>query len=567
MFTLVKKNWPVVLLIVVAFICYMITIVPSGNRYCFDGLCGLYFWGAHGHDAIWHLAMVATSFDTVPFVLPNFAGANLGGYNYFLDIIIFIFAKIGINPLISYFKIIPILWFGVFTLLLLKLSDRIHKGSLFGFIFLFFAYFSGSFSYLITLFKDGTMWGSGAILAMQPLLSLTNVQFALSIAVLTLILIVVKDVKNAHKNSLLLSMLVALNLALKFYAGVISLFIVGLFFVYQLIRDRSIKQFVKSILLISALTAIVLLVFYKPDSQSVAGAPIIYSPLSTVYPLVEDPNILYMKDLTNARYFLESIGKFSPRLIVINAYIVGLYLILNFGTRIIGALYIAHQVWKKKISYYEIIVTSTIIFSMLLSMLFVQKGIWWNTVQFSYYAFFLSNIFVAQAVYAMVKKYKKVGIIFATVVFLLTIPNSIDIVRGFYQRPGHTYLPDGEMKALQFLKKQPSGIVYFPPPKKDNSVKTNSKQKPLHVLGDNAYVTAFSGKQSYIADEVQLELINVNYKERLTSAGDWSCATLRHVDYLYEIVSSPIGTRLDNCRDKYKQIYKNDSATLYKVSR
>ena len=76
---------PILIITLIGFFFHMLIIVPSGSYYCFGGKCGFYFWGAHGHDSIWHLAISQVSFKTFPFVAPNFAGALLYGYNFLLD--------------------------------------------------------------------------------------------------------------------------------------------------------------------------------------------------------------------------------------------------------------------------------------------------------------------------------------------------------------------------------------------------------------------------------------------------------------------------------------------------
>jgi hypothetical protein len=80
--------------------------------------------GAHDHDAIWHLAVIETAFSQWPPRHPVFAGANLSGYNIFLDLVIFILAKTGIPTIIWYFKILPIIWFILYTFLSLKLAEK-----------------------------------------------------------------------------------------------------------------------------------------------------------------------------------------------------------------------------------------------------------------------------------------------------------------------------------------------------------------------------------------------------------------------------------------------------------
>src|SRR3989338_7084174 len=115
----VGKHPLLFLIILPAFFLFMLVIFPSGSYYCFKGECGYYFWGVHGRDGIWHLAIAETSFNTIPFISPTYAGEKLYGYNWLIDFIMFLLAKIGIPPLISYFKLIPVVWFVVFTILLI----------------------------------------------------------------------------------------------------------------------------------------------------------------------------------------------------------------------------------------------------------------------------------------------------------------------------------------------------------------------------------------------------------------------------------------------------------------
>ncbi len=561
----IKKYAALFLLILISFVAYMLTIVPSGSNYCFNEVCGLFFWGAHGHDAIWHLAIVATSFTDFPFVAPTFSGAQLSGYNFFLDIVIFVFSKLGIPALITYFKVLPLMWFTLFTALIIKLGRKLHDSSLFVGLLLFFMYFSGSFSYFITLLKDKTIEGSGALLAMQSLLTLTNVQFGFSLCILLYILIKIKENKSDTRASLILSLLVALNIALKFYGGVISLFIVGTYFFLQSAKERKLGSFITRFGLLGGLAALSVLLFYNPFAPTTGGAIMTFKPLATVYPLIEDPNLLYMPDKVNAKYFLENSGKFSPRLLLIQLQVISLFLLLNFGTRLLGLFYILKLIIKREFTTFHFLITITIIFAMFLNMFFVQKGQWWNTVQFSYYAFFLANIFTASALYELIKKFKRGGIIVAFFIMLLSIPSSIDIFKTFVQFPAHSYIPKEELQALEFLKTLPQGVVFNPLPNKQISSLITQVPIPLSHMNDNAYIAAFSGKQQYIADEVQLQLTGVDYEERMKKSLDWNCEVLNEVDYLYELTSRPLA-HLEGCQGHIEQIFQNKTVTIYTVN-
>ena len=95
-FDYIRKHKLLLLIILPAFFLYMLIIFPSGTFLCFKDACGINFWGVHGHDAIWHLAIANVSFNKFPFVAPTFSGENLYGYNYLLDFFIYLLSKLGI---------------------------------------------------------------------------------------------------------------------------------------------------------------------------------------------------------------------------------------------------------------------------------------------------------------------------------------------------------------------------------------------------------------------------------------------------------------------------------------
>src|SRR3989344_1317305 len=121
-FDYIRKHKLLLLIILPAFFLYMLVIFPSGTFFCFPKACGINFWGVHGHDGIWHMAIANVSFNKFPFVSPIFSGEKLYGYNYLLDFFIFVLTKIGIPSIVSYFKIFPLIWFFLFSGLLIKLG-------------------------------------------------------------------------------------------------------------------------------------------------------------------------------------------------------------------------------------------------------------------------------------------------------------------------------------------------------------------------------------------------------------------------------------------------------------
>jgi hypothetical protein len=76
------------------------TMVRSGLTYSF----GIGFWGANGHDAIWHLALI-NSLSKGNFLMPVFSGWNIQNYHIGFDLLMsWIVRLIKISPQFCIFK-------------------------------------------------------------------------------------------------------------------------------------------------------------------------------------------------------------------------------------------------------------------------------------------------------------------------------------------------------------------------------------------------------------------------------------------------------------------------------
>ena len=79
---LLKNN--LYILIFLGSLSWSLTIIKSGWKYSY----GLGFWGANGHDAIWHLALINSLVKEFPNFLvdmPVFAGEQLQNYHVGFD--------------------------------------------------------------------------------------------------------------------------------------------------------------------------------------------------------------------------------------------------------------------------------------------------------------------------------------------------------------------------------------------------------------------------------------------------------------------------------------------------
>lgn len=540
----------------------MLLIFPSGTNLCFKNVCGINFWGVHGHDGIWHLAIANVSFHQFPFIAPTFAGQNLYGYNYAFDFIVFILSKIGIDPLISYFKLLPVIWFGFFTLLLVRLAKTFDKSRLFVGLFLFFNYFAGSFSYIISLKHHGTINGSSTILPQPAMHMMSNLPYAFSLLFFIPLLIMMRKHKVDAKSCVYYGLCIFAIMGLKFYGGVISIFMVMLYFCIKLIR-HDFKKLVINSLIIGLFVIAGVFFFYDPFTSLKTGSIFGFAPFALIHPITEEPGNFYMRSLTDARYYLMAHGGIGPRLIAIETLNMFLFLFFYLGTRFFAFLYIPYLFFRKKLNQFDVTILLTTIFAITLTSLLVQKAEWWNTIQFFFYAIFLLTIFLTNLSFELIKKKN----IFLSVLFfaiiVLSIPTSYDLLRLFSTTPGATYIPTHEIEALQFLKKQPFGVVLTPIYNK--KWKVTDVSNPLYAYEDTAYVSAMSGKQSYYANLLQLRLTGVPYEARLKKLMDKDCSVTNEVDYIYELRELPDNEKIMiYCKPKhFKQIFENQHTRVY----
>lgn len=552
-FDCIKKDWLTTLIICTAFILYMLVIVPSGSRNCFEGKCGIYFWGAHEHDAIWHLALIESAFDRFPFTFPVLSGQSLGGYNYLLDIVLHVFTFTGISASILYFKIQPIILFGVFSFLLYQAGRLIREDKNYVRWLFFFVFFSTSFGILIQWFKHNTLSGSVGIPTMQGALSMTNPQFVWSLCVLLGIWIITR--KNQWSGWL--GVLVFVGLGLKFYFIIPALILI-FWYVLTLIISRKFKRAFITVLSTGIGLGIAYLVFYTGG----ASGGLVWKPLEIPHQMVEDTNLWYDQIMVQERYYIQQLGHmWSPRLWWIEARTIFYFIFFNSGIRLFGVIgVVLFAIFNKKNTRQFVPILFAVIVCTLMPILFIQRGTWWNSIQFLYYAIFLSSILTAEFVWQISQKRNMLfSIVIVLICICLFLPTNYEMAIMYSSQKGVRYIPDEEIHALQILRKLPYGVVLtqaFSP-------------KDTNILADNydtAYVSAYSGKPVYLADKDQLNLLGTSYARKLQILTDDPCGLLSEVQYVYIRLASSDQT-MSNCIDlpvNFTRIYNNDMASVWR---
>ena len=568
----IKNNIKLLFIVLIGFIFLMVTIIPSGTHLCYQSQCGIFFWGANGHDGIWHLSLIATAFKQIPFIAPIYKGAFLTGYNFLMDFCLYLLTFLGFTPQFLLFKLVPIVWFIGFCYFLILLGRKIIDDKMFIFWLLFFAFFGSSLTFLITLYHNGSIWGASSLVSMQSGQVLTNIQFALSLVVLLIIFYILKVKKLNFRWISILGLMLFINLGLKFYGGFVSAVSIYLFLFFEHIISKDRFKFnhivntaVKYIIL-TLFLVVAIIIFYDPFNSLKTGSAFIFSPFATMHSIIEEPTLFYLKNMTNARYYLYSKG-ISPRLIFIELFSTGLFLFFSLGLRIFSLLEIIIRIIKKTITKFDIAVIFGAFSAFIFLILFVQKGEWWNVIQFYYYSLFILNIYSALFIYRLFKQIKNnlIKVFIIGIIVVLTLPGNLDIIRTFAHFPAQAYVPDFELQALSFLKKQPIGVVLIQ--QQNKKLMKPGVMNPVSYGEDSAYVSAFSFHQTYMNDYGVLNITGIDYKKRLERWKEFDCSIINEINYIYEVKSIPDDFFI-KCvypqKKYFQEIFKNNEVIIYK---
>lgn len=500
-----KIDWKKWLLIILGTISWSLTMVKSGWIYSY----GMGFWGANGHDGIWHLALIE-SLSRGTLNMPVFAGSLLQNYHIGFDSIIALLHKLTGVPVINlYFQIAPPLIALAVGLLVHKFVENWQHSKVAAWWATFFVYFGGGFGYLFGK-------GESAFWSQQAVSSLINPPFALSLVFILLGLIFLQKSQKFHSTYyiLLSTLFFGLLIEVKVYAG---LLVLGGLLCASLFDNKVLKIFLGSLII-----SLLLFFSFNKGSESL----LLFQPFYFLESMVAASDRFPWPKMAEAMMSYKTqhvVGKFIP------AY--GLVLIIfylgNMGTRIVKEFLI----WKwlknvKGISWVEVFTSSIIVAGVVLPMLFLQKGTPWNTIQFFYYTLFFSAILSGVAVFEFVKNSKLSktvlkGLGIATI--LLTIPTTIITLKDNYI-PGRppAMITNDELSALRFLSEQPVGVVLtYPYDDVASSAWTGGVPKPIYLYDTTAYVSAFSKKDVYLEDYGNLDITGYNWPERLREVESW----------------------------------------------
>ncbi len=543
------------------------TMLRSGRLYDF----GMGFWGPNGHDGIWHLSLMGQIAKKIPPGNPVFSGKNLSGYHWGFDFLAVEIGKIfGLSYLDVYFRLLPLLAAFLIGFLSFRLAVVLTKKNSVGFWFVFLNYFTGSFGWIVTWLRNGSIGGESLFWSMQSISTLINPPYGWSLVFLLLGLLIWVRVRGAHhwRQAVFLGILFGLTTGVKVYAGV--LIGLGLFF-YWLLSNKKRSKFDSVIWLTTAVVSFLVLFAMGVFSQK---SPLVFKPFWFIHSLIDSIDKLYLPRLAVLRMNLSQnlISWKLPLLVAIEVFSLLLFTVGNMGIRVFAFWEMARRAVKNDFSEFDKLISIVLFFSFLFPLLFIQKGTTWNTIQFFYYFLFFANFYLAIFLSRLFKKRTPKAVFGGLFLVALSLPTTFSTLRGYFGRLPPAVAPYYELEGLNFLKKQKEGAVLTYPYNKFKKGGLGDPL-PLYLYETTAYVSAFTAKQTFLEDEMNLEITGFSWRDRekevdkFFSSKDkiWSRGFLLNngVDYVYLVDEQILPMEANDLG--LKMIFANGQVRIYKV--
>lgn len=476
----IKDNISFLIILIIGSLSWSITLFKSGLNYSF----GQGFWGPNGHDGIWHIAL-SQGLSRGSFENTVFTGEILKNYHIGFDLLLVLINKLtSISISVIYFQILPPIFSILIGLLTYEFVILWTKNKLSALLSTFFVYFGGSFAWILGK-------GESAFWSQQSVSTLVNPPFALS-----LIFILSGLIALLKNKKLLAIILFGLLIQIKVYAGLLvlgALLVSGYF------------QIFLGTLLISGL---IFIPFNKEAVNSISWQPFWFLETMLSYSDRLGWNKFYsaMTNYKAGHIWIKGIIAYSVAFLI---FVVG-----NFGTRIIFLINLFRR--KVKLTKMDLFFYSIISAGILIPTFFVQRGTPWNTIQFFYYSLFFSSILAG----VILSKAKKVVIL---IIIFLTIPTTYLTLKDVYipSRPPSKVSVE-ELSALKFLREKPTGIVLtYPFDRQKAKEAIDNPPRPLYLYDSTSYVSAFTNKPVFLEDEVNLDILGYDWKDRLLEIENW----------------------------------------------
>lgn len=523
--------WSWLILVAVGF--QVLVMVKSGTVY--QG--GLAFWGVHGHDGMWHTALIQELARPFPPQNPGFAGAGLQNYHYFFDLFGAEAYRItGVSILDLYFRWLPILLALTANGLVFVFVRRWVKNPRAAGWSVFFFSFASSAGFLLPLAGLGSSNWETAFWAMQSATSLQNPPFYFSLIFIlaALFLLAVNNGEYQRRLALWLpAILIGLLMVTKVYGGVVMLAALAGVGLWRILvrKDRWLFQLFAASLLVGV-------VLYLSVGGASAGF-IHFSPGWFLRIMLEAPDRVNWPGLEVRRLNWAAAGRWLPAGAI---WLVagGLFFVGNMWVRLVGF-------WPKKTGRDPVasLLWAMVGFGFVPTLLLTQEYVAWNTIQFFYYAIFALGLLAGPGFNSLLRTLRSrwIRVCVGLAVAAVSIPGSLRTISWYVSQVPASWVSGEELSTLGWLRENadPEAVILVHPYRPEIADQL-SPPVPLAYY-NTAYVAFFSGRRVYLEDETAAYIQGYDYAGRLDKIRSFLSTTdlekakdflrIGGIDYLY----------------------------------
>jgi hypothetical protein len=158
----------------------------------------------------------------------------------------------------------------------------------------------------------------------------------------------------------------------------------------------------------------------------------------------------------------------------------------------------------------KLVIKLAIIISLILPLLFLQKGVASNTSQFLQYFILLFGILAGITTAQITNKFK----FLIPVIIILMVPTQINLLREFYSRPAFAKISSQELQALKFIKENTSQKDVILTPPYNQYLNLRGVTPNIWDWFDTSYVSALTSRRTYMDDYEQNDIMGYDYRKR-----------------------------------------------------
>ncbi len=501
---------------------------------------GLRLLGAHSVDSLWHISIINSLEKNIPPENPVFSGQNLYNYHFFNDLFITTAIKItGISVWELYFKLIPPLLLILLTSSCYLFIKHLTDNKFLGILAIVLVNFSSSFYYLAGFFYPSVTLQHSVFWVDEYSTRMVNLQLMTSyILILTLLFLMLKvDIKKNLKFVLIFGVLLGSMIEFKAFGFVVTLLSLGGLAVTKIINHQLLYFYLCLVSLGFAL------VFYLPfvllGQANFMLAPFWF--IKTMYEAKDRINydIWELKRQT----FLAGENYIRIGFLYLEGVVV--FLLGNLGGKVLGLLSILNKKEGQEEKDVRLVLFFMSLIGFILPMVFIQRGVVWNSIQFFYYSVFSLGLLTVLFL-GMLRSRRIVSAIVGLLIFASLAPGVVHTI-NVYAKDRDILTVTEVYLAASFLKDQDDGVVLIHP----------------EFVG-NSQVSAISKKTSFFADETALQVILVDPNRRKKELSDFFTKTdygqkrtfmeKNHIKYLF--TRDDYGNEFNKIYDNHIKIYK-----------